>query len=43
MHANKNIMNNRWMPQNTICGYMLVSAFYGELASIRDVSKSHLN
>ena len=38
MHENKNTTNTWNMPQNTICGYMLVSAFRGGLASGRDIS-----
>ena len=37
MNENMNITNKRWNPQNLICGYIVMSAFYGELETGRDV------
>jgi len=43
MHENINITNKRSDPQNLVCGYIFMSAFYGELAAGRDVSHMPLS
>ena len=43
MHENINITNKGWNPQNLVCGYIVMSAFYGELAAGRDVSHMPLS
>jgi len=38
MPENKNITYTHWNPQNLVCGFIDMSAFYGKLATSRDVS-----
>lgn len=41
--SNMNTSKKYWNPQYLICGYIVMSAFYGELTISRDVSHMPLS